>query len=669
MKKTGLLLLVFIFIVGVLCFAGCAGNNDADKDSSVTISGGGEEIIYTPQIIGGKDLHIKLGDDIDDYTQSVYAVEGTERFEVTVDAAGVNTDAAGKYTIKYKYKELTEEYGVTVYSAPAITADAENLELSYRDAFEGIYEGITAENCFGEELDVQLHDDGGMFNLDGSVNAGTFTLMFAAADRSGQFCTCERTVQISRGTDPVTDSDEYVYDVSDDYLEIMTDEATGSVFLSFSIDGIPIEKNNVLKENDVLKISGDAIYSICGISDGAQLRIMTSEGNKILSLDVTDDAPVSYDDSALAAFAEEYYACDEEIVFPSLELTNDRQNAVPVYTFDSQPVEGSFVIREEGTHILEAEIRGQKLTYEIQAYYYLGFTDGGFLTQDKLLNVDLPQNYELTEYTVTYADDSSGYYLYKYIKGDDAFGNLQEFSENVCALNPKYLYRLTVKAAGEGGDTRSQTVFCKVLGDSREMLSEEEHLTANFVYPITPQETTLHFTAKEVGGRRGAAQWICENPNGDHDKTRLRFSNEFTSAMKAGTYFSFDFYSTQALRVCMYVDGSALVFGETAEQPVYEVKFYDADGNRIDGTIQGGNFINQWITVEVKLLKDCSGTSYNGLFIYGGPRLYNSSTYFANMRISEKSVMEDESVNPPLKDYVAGETTVPDIWTGKDELY
>lgn len=673
--------------------------NHGNQGSSVTV--GGETLGSAetqPQILGAKDWHIPVNAQVD-FGAGVYAQVGTDSFGVEVNSTAVNLATQGEYTITYTFEQTVVEKKVYVYGEIAFSDTTPTVEAPYSDAFEAIYQGFTAKDGFGTELEVQLLKSNGLYNTDGTLNIGTFSVEFIVVDNAGQTKKLTRTVTVTEETSPTLDS-KLTYDVADDtlYLALQNSNITG-----ISVDGKLATLDVVEMSKDSLVLDGAWIYSLCAINESVQIRLISATGWTASTLTVKDEKAVQYDDTQIQAFAKKYYACDSEVVVPEITLTNKRQQVTPVYSFvqnsNSEVSDGTYTFTQSGAYTLQIDLRGNVLEYEVETYFDLGLKDGMVFSRETGFTATPNPAYEIIAYKLT---DKMGKTNFAEYRVDSDTFTLDAFKASVKALNVSQNYRLTATALRNGKKV-TQTVDCYMADKAgQSVLSEKSDGESGKMYAWNTAKTSLSYEYQQIGGRRGTFKWesLVDGSNAN-ESSLLGFDATFISKMKKGTYLTFDIYTDSAIAPFFYTNsawfglwdsvGGATYFATKVDKgsrtdittytaPVF-AKVYDENGTQITkGSFNAGSFNGKWITVEICLPEDMGSPSADGKYNYNGLCIYPTATatgtlsgkniYLSNVRISETSLMSDTTVNPVVPegaDSKDGTGVIVDLWLGKDE--
>ncbi len=677
MKK---LLLIVLLLLSISLAVGCGGNSDVP----VTPGGGGEVTVGGTDssvtvdvysIENAKDIHITLTEtDLAKHTDLVSALDNGETMPVEVNSSGVTFGVAGKYDLTYTYKDKSQKVNVYIYGAPTMSftqAGGQAITVDYAEASEKIYENISAKNSFGEDLEVQLLSDGGMYTGI-FLNDGVFTLNFVAVDKAGQKVYLTRTVTVLAGTKAPVLEAVYNYDVADDKFVLELDREDYVNFIALAINGEPISSEYCVKANDVITIDGNYLCNALPNRQNQVLKVSTTYGVSQATFNVVDEKGVSVDDQGIVEFAKELYEVGGTYSIPQMVLTNDRQ-IIPAVTYKvfSGAVEvsnnGKFIPTEDGDYRLEVNVRGEIFNYQLKAYYNLGFTNGMAISKTTGFVETLKQGYTLVSYKVTYLDNQP---LFSYVAGDSALGDIQVFKNKIKQLNTKYRYNLTIYATGSDSLTVSQKIYFTVVNqDVTTILSTKEQLDKFNMYPNKPT-ATLEYATANIDGLEGSFKWTALTSSAT-TATSLRFNSSFISLLKQDAYLTFDIYATSSILPYLMIstksnDNNSNVYlwgnaGSPTGSAARDWKIFDFNGNQItDKNFNAGSLCGQWVTIQIKIPYSLIDGEWNGLGMWDS-RHYSSNVYLANVKVSANPFMEDTFDNSTLKDGV-----VPQV---DDDIY
>ena len=279
MKKKLLLCLLIILAIACVMLA-CGKKTD---DGPIT------EPTDPPAVefIGAADIHLAISVTSYNFLGSVTVkLESGETAVPAVDSSKVVFGAKGIYDLTYSYEEETKTVKVYVYSAPEIVFDPPTLELEYEGAEDGLYNGVTARDCFGNALEAGLLGFGTFFNSDGTVNIGSHTVGFATTDRVGQFASASRTVTVVM--DPVKGPSSAVSSVNADVGEF-----TFAAALDTKSEAIALLSVGSVLITDYTYAGGTLTVDVDALNDvelGAHtLRVVTRHGAVEWELTLKDE--------------------------------------------------------------------------------------------------------------------------------------------------------------------------------------------------------------------------------------------------------------------------------------------------------------------------------------------------------------------------------------------
>ncbi len=626
-----------------LCIACSSGNTvtaggkkDDDADKKIVIQ-------------GAADLHISATKtDLSDYSGSVVATDGENTYSITVDDSAVKYGVQGKYELTYKYGELTEKVSVTVYGVPTISITTEyKTTYKYSEFYLGIADGITAKDCFGNDLAVCIYDSANAENTDGSLNVGSYEMTFVAVDNAGQAVYQKKSVTITAEPEkqPVLNN-EYSYDVEKDDFVLEISQNDYDYYVALALNGAVIPADYAIKDDGKIVVDGDYLNSILVVDKTVSFKLLTAYGYAASKFTLTDKGIVAYDSTDLDKYFKKSFECLTDYEVPEVQLTNLRQNVKPQYKlYNNNAYVGQFNgimnLDADGSYILEVELReGQSLKYEFSAFYNLGFSGGKAYTQKDGLTDSVNEKYNFVSYAV------------RQVNGDTLFtcdnlDKFEEFNGKLKALDVKGKYLLDVIVTPNGSNKQvKQTVDFTVINDKTTvLLSEKEQLDNMCVYTNQPEYTTLEYVYGNIGGRNGAIKWET-NKEGNYSQTLIRFSDVYKSAMVKDSYITFDLYAEEKVSIRSWSAPDLLFYNEINGYDKQEIRFYDANGEIItsNDSIWGGKFKSQWITIEYLLPVDWNfDSAYFGITI-ASSGLYGNNVYLSNIKVSTESYMSDWSM-------------------------
>ena len=692
--------IIRLFLTAAL-FCGVSALCSCKQEESSIKKGNGEQIVVggnsvddteknAIRIVGAKDLHISVTEtDLDGYTSSVKAVQGEYEFDVTLDATKVQFGVQGKYTATYSYGGESVTVGVMVYNAPSITTTVQAQNVVYTEFYQNVYEGIQAQDGFGDKLDVQLYDTDGALNKDGSLNVGEHTITFAAIDKAGQIAYVQKTVTLSMGATPALSS-TYVYDVEKDSFILPLEKSDYDSLINVSFSGNAVPNRFVNKEGESVYIDGEYLYSALTFNQAYTMRVITATGHSDCTFTMLDEGEVAVDDSAIVEFARKTHACFSEIAVPQIVLTNHKQTVNPVYTLskDGEDVSVSnnyFTAQTEGKYILSVWLRaGQVREYELSTYYDLGFSNGSAYSSETGIANILKQEYTWKKCVVTCLATKEKVAVFN--EGDD----FTVFNEKVKALNKKFVYNLYAVATDAAGKILTQTTQFTLNGiGTQSALSDNAAFSAENFGVANANITSLQYCYEEIGGRTGVYKWETNDAMASGKDTALCFGEAFRDKLKPGQYITFDIYTQKAIELYAYLPQfskylwlNMTEYADNESANLSGIRFYNQKGELLTaGGFSSGAFVNQWITVEIKLPeKDANGNLLEQAFDVGNYQcgigtwsankgVYtggddSKATYIANVKISDTQFMTDVTENEVVdtSNNETNDVIIKDLW-------
>ena len=645
---------------------GCSCNDESYTEDGEIVVGGedvgtkeGEVVFYKAD-----DLHVTLAVNKDTLENNAYVYENGLKVGVDVDVSAVTFGTAGEYTIRYCYGETSIEKKIYIYGAPQVMG-TETVSVAFSKATLGVFEGLGAKDYFGNALDLQIVDDGGMIDLDGSYNVGTFTVKMVAVDNAGQIAKFTRTVTVTEEKNPVV-TGTHAFDVNEESFSFTLDDADSANFIGVSFDGTGVPAEYLTVSGNTFTIDNDFFYNyilkdslVSDLENGDTyvMSVLTSKGKTKTEFTINDKQDIVYDLSPVTEFAYEYFPCFTNTKVEKISLLNKYQRVTPVYKI----IQGTTEITlennvanfpKDGKWKLEIDLRGEKVYADIFTYYDLGYKNGTVYGGDNPFKNSLPDGYSLLEFE---ARDNSGE---KVAYLDDA-DELNAFVTAINGLNTTKIYNLTVKAIKDGS-VYTQTTFFSVVKDGVSILGDDTN--SDNMYAKNPDLAYLTYTQKLVGGRRGAYRWGSDVKDLTSSYAGIGFSEKIRSEMKKDYYISFDIYVAKRITLTLSLDKkhSYRFWGEYDDQA--PVKYFDQTGKESKNGDDLLLFVKgtQWVTVQLKIESDSVADTAGLSFWVGSDTIANQEVYFANFKVSSTPSMEDTTENPVLKEI--GETEFEDIW-------
>ena len=666
MKKNILfkILVLTLIMVSVIAFGcGCKNNGSYTEGGKVVVGGvdvgtnHGETVFYKAD-----DLRVTLSVTADTIEHGAYVYENGLKVGVDLDVSKVAFGTAGEYEIVYRYGEDAVNKKIYIYNVPEISG-TESVSVTFSNAPLEVFGGLTAKDSFGENIDLQILDDGGMMELDGSYNIGTFTVKFVAVDKAGQVAEFNRTVTVTSIKNPVV-SGTHAFDVNDESFSFtLEDDDDCASFVGVSFDGTGVPAEYITKSGNTFTIDNEFFYNymlnnqlVSDLENGDKhvMSVMTSKGKTKTEFTLNDKQDVVYDMSAITEFSYEYYPCFTDIKVEKIALLNKYQRVTPVY----KAIQGDTEILLEnnmvnlpfdGKWTLEIDLRGEKVYSEIETYYDLGYKNGTIYGPSNPFKNNLPEGYSLLAFEVR--ENASG----NKVAVCEDINQLNAFTAVVNSLNAKKVYTLTTKAL-KGEQIYTQETNFAITKSGVSVLGDDTD--SDNAYMKEPLSAYLTYTQKEVGGRRGAYRWGSDVENVTSDLAAIRFSEDIRKDMKKDYYITFDIYVSNRTTLTFSLDKthSYRLWGEYDDDA--PIRYFDESGVEInaDLPLKGA----KWVTVEIKIeaesVIDTAGIS----FWVGTDTISNQEIYFANFKVSQSSCMDDNTVNEVIKD--KGEIEFEDIW-------
>lgn len=658
------LIAVSLMLISVVA-VGCSCNDESYIEDGEIVVGGedvgtkeGEVVFYKAD-----DLHVTLAVNKDTLENNAYVYENGLKVGVDVDVSAVTFGTAGEYTIRYCYGETSIEKKIYIYGAPQVTG-TETVSVAFSKATLGVFEGLSAKDYFGSSLDLQIVDDGGMIDLDGSYNVGTFTVKIVAVDNAGQIAKFTRTVTVTEEKNPVV-TGTHAFDVNEENFSFTLDDADSANFIGVSFDGTGVPAEYLTVSGNTFTIDNDFFYNyilkdslVSDLENGDKyvMSVLTSKGKTKTEFTINDKQDIVYDLSPVTEFAYEYFPCFTDTKVEKISLLNKYQRVTPVYKIIQGTTEETLEnnvanFLKDGKWKLEIDLRGEKVYVDIFTYYDLGYKNGTVYGGDNPFKNSLPDEYSLLEFEVR--DNISGE---KVAYLDDA-DELNSFVTAINGLNTKKIYNLTVRAIKDRS-VYTQTTFFSVVKDGVSILGDDTN--SDNMYAKNPDLAYLTYTQKLVGGRRGAYRWGSDVKDLTSSYAGIGFSEKIRSEMKKDYYISFDIYVAKRITLTLSLDKnhSYRFWGEYDDQA--PVKYFDQAGkeskNGDDLLLKGP----QWVTVQLKIESDSVADTAGLSFWVGTDTIANQEVYFANFKVSSTPSMEDTTENTVLKEI--GETEFEDIW-------
>lgn len=315
---------VFMLLAAMTLALPSCGKSSGQTPAKQEIVGGDsavEAITYT--VSGAEDIHLRETVSAYDFGADAQLRFSNGRTEAMVcDASAVRLGQPGAYDIIYSHEKVTVSKKAFVYGVPEFIFPKGDLLVGYSQVYSALTEGFSAKDTFGNPLEVFLLEDDGLFNTDGTANAGEFSVVYAAVDRVGHRVTTEKKITVSTptGSRPTIDA-HTVYDVIQDEVRIGIDLKDG-LFAGVSIDNGLLERENYLAENGILTIPGDYLCEKAGIGEHT-IRVITSQGAAEGTLQVEDREAPAVDTVGLNGWI---FEAGKPAVLPVPKKVHERQN-------------------------------------------------------------------------------------------------------------------------------------------------------------------------------------------------------------------------------------------------------------------------------------------------------------------------------------------------------
>lgn len=679
-KKFILILCLLLCLIGicVLCIflIDCKTDEETYYEEGKIVVGGEDTGTKDGKLTfyEANDLHISSVTTQEQISTNAYVIEDGLKISASIDLSGVKFGVAGEHEVKYYYGSAQLIKKIFIYDMPQITG-TNSISVLYSKASLGIYDEINAKDSFGNNLDLQVIDDDGMFDSDGSWNVGEFDIVLVAIDKAGQAVYFERKVSVLEERNPVV-LDKYTFDVNQESFVFSLESLDKSRFVGVSISGKTVSPQYITSTENGISVDKTFFYDnllneelVKDLVNGDKytMSVLTDKGKSKTDFILTDNDTVVFDDTTINDFVKEIYPCYEPIKFAKATLLNPYQNVVPIYTLikngeRSVADDGSFIFNNDGAWTLEIDLRGTKIVKSLNIYYDLGLENGTIYGKHNAFSNNLPNGYDLVEYAVTDHGDPDTRYLFC-----SSLNDIENFSNSISELNTSKIYDMVVTATKDG-KVFTQTVNFSVVKDGVAVLSNSNYcdMSVNNL-----EYTYLKYTQSLVGGRRGVYRWGAHKEGDSGDKSKILFGDDTRKEMKKGCYLTFDiYYTSKAVLQLSFGNGysyflynRASYYGskeddikENGASGVHQdssyycgniIKFFDANGNEIVRKNKDDDplmkYQKQWITVQIMIETDTVSTNA-GLQIYtANSALDLQEIYISNIRVSNKAIMEDDT--------------------------
>lgn len=680
-------ILTLFLVLCTLCFGLCCSCAENKKDDNIIVDGNTdhrEEAVI--EIIGAEDLHVALTvKNYDELGAEVYGVKDGDILEVTADVSAVSFGVEGSYKIIYKCQNVSVEKNLFVYGEPTINA-GNSVTCKYSRVWAEYNKGVSARDSFGNELPVFISNDGGLFNKDGSINTGAHTVKFYASDKAGQKVYAEKLVTAELEKNPVM-AESFDFDVADESLFVKLGEEDRDALLGVSVNDAAIDKDKTTFTEDGIVINGRDVCVRTGAKDSV-IRVFTQKGQATGRLNVKDEKPLQYSDVKIKAFSQGLKNCFDTHVLPEITRLNEFQSVDPVYTITSpdgatETVGGEYKFKKSGEYTFSFSARGESHSYTIETFFDLGFKDGRIYGEASPFDETVKDGFTLKELVVK--EEVSGKNVAVYENGSETHGDIEEFNRTILALNADMRYNLGISARrAEDGETYSQMVTFGVVKNGCAILATDEiHLV-----PRNSANTSLDYIDGNSVERPGAFWWNSLVDEYDSNQLQqenytLNWDEAALNELKKGRYLIFDIrYDGGPLSLIInfkdpqtnksygkYFWGRYLTganFGQYGDDINYaygNVRIFSEDGSQIstNSDVFSGSYKGRWLTVEIKLPDDVSGS----ITMHNRTDLAKSETYFSNVRVSDDAYLSGDTENKVVEKIYGNEFVVKDIFDDK----
>lgn len=293
MKKKRLILIIIMALavialtVGIILIVNSCNNksSDGEHDGKEILIGG--DAIDSDQnvvnILGATDVFLTLSDsDVDVNSYGVTVFDGENVYDAKLDLSNVVFGTQGAYKITWYYGDdllnakAKAEKELLIFSEPTLTNEKPTATYNYSQAFLGVYDKISAKDCFGVNLALSLIDDGGMFNDDGTINVGSFTVKYKAYDRAGQVLETTRNITVKPELS-VSLSNKYFYDVYNEFFYLNTSSISQDI-VGVSIDEVVVSDKYLNIDDAFIKLDGNYIKERFSVGDTPSIKLIFANG-------------------------------------------------------------------------------------------------------------------------------------------------------------------------------------------------------------------------------------------------------------------------------------------------------------------------------------------------------------------------------------------------------
>ena len=687
MRKFILFILSVCMIIAGVMLVGCKDDNQGKVVVGGEFTGTNDaEVTF----FNAEDLHIDTNTLKNELETNVYVIDNQLKVFVDANTEQVVFGTPGSYPITYTYGTSSISKTVYVYGTPVIDGES-TLEINFSKASGGVLGGLFAKDTFDKALDLQILNNGGMIDADGSFNIGTFNVKIIAIDKAGQVATFIRKISVLEEKNPIIQS-VYSFDVNEQSFSFTLEDDDAKNFIGVSVGSKTVPSDMLTISGNTFTVSKEFFYQyllnddlVQDLTDGDeyQINVITNKGKSQATFYLKDNQDIVYDDAPVVEFIKEYYPCFTSVKLGKVDLLNAYQNVVPSYTMKKgnkilTAENGVFNFTQDGVWTMEIDLRGTKVSYRVEAYYDLGLVNGTIYGQKNPFVSNIPKDCSLIGYEV-YEHGTNN----KVLVSGNTPAEINDFSIALNGLNTSKIYDIKAIAAKDGKRI-TQTANVSIVKNGVGILGgkADVNMTVN-----KETHTYLKYVQKEIGGRRGVYRWGALQEVVEGANSKLLFGEGVKSEMKNEYYLTFDIYYTKA--AYMYVnfnDNSYQVWnrgsyyasraddiadnGENSSGLLADnlycgdlIKFFNASGSEIvrsnkDVDPFSGNK-NQWITVQFKI--EANSISIDaGLSVITSSGLGLQEIYISNVRVSAIPTMEDLTENEVLPD--DSEAIFGDIW-------
>ena len=328
MKKYLLMALMTAMLACAGLFAACEKTGEQKPGPQPGGEQTQQEVTYT--ITGEETVYVKSGDTQYDFVSTV-SVSGSDGSvnTPTVDISNVDFDVKGEYTATYSYEDAAPfTQKVVVMTPPAFAQDTQDVvEISYSEVQDHLFDDLTAQDCFGQTLEVGILNGGEeSLYVNGILQYGEHQLDLRAIDRAGNVAEWTVTVTVLPEADaPVSDDSTLTVDVTADNVTWPVNLFGKTVSL-LSVNG----NNEVTYE----VVDGGIRFEFSALTDLVlgetyEVIVVTNSGYAETDLTLTDNL----DPVMLTVGLDNWIYCENKSgILPVAEKKYERQNYTIQYT-------------------------------------------------------------------------------------------------------------------------------------------------------------------------------------------------------------------------------------------------------------------------------------------------------------------------------------------------